>query len=123
VCLCRHNQELEQDSVIMQEEQRKLQREANSLAQRLEAVLHDKFTPRSGFDADTPIDKTLQFLQGVIAVNLAAQAIASACMHTHNRHISAEFVTKSLGCCCMYTTHMTQQSMLSKHAAVCTQIS
>ncbi|KAL0024765.1 hypothetical protein WJX79_003822 [Trebouxia sp. C0005] len=67
VALQRQNQELEQDSVIMQEEQRKLQREANSLAQRLEAVLHDKFTPRSGFDADTPIDKTLQFLQGVIA--------------------------------------------------------
>ena len=80
--MCRHNQELEQDSVIMQEEQRKLQREANSLAQRLEAVLHDKFTPRSGFDADTPIDKTLQFLQGVIAVSLAAHAIGSACMHT-----------------------------------------
>ena len=31
VCPCRHNQELEQDSVIMQEEQRKLQREANRL--------------------------------------------------------------------------------------------
>ncbi len=68
----------------MQEEQRKLQREANSLAQRLEAVLHDKFTPRSGFDADTPIDKTLQFLQGVIAVSLA---VASACMHTQLKHL------------------------------------
>ena len=66
----------------MQEEQRKLQRKANSLAQRLEAVLHDKFTPRSGFDADTPIDKTLQFLQGVIAVSLTTHTIASACMHT-----------------------------------------
>ncbi len=52
----------------MHEEQRKLQREARSLAQRLEAVLQDKFTPRNGFDADTPIDKTLQFLEGVIAV-------------------------------------------------------
>ena len=105
-CLCRHNQELEQDSVIMQEEQRKLQREANSLAQRLEAVLHDKFTPRSGFDADTPIDKTLQFLQGVIAVSLAA---APACMHTQPTHLS-RVCHNSLGCCfhaitsvCMHT--------------------
>ena len=68
----RQNQELEQDSVTMQEEQRKLQHEAKSLAQRLEAVLQDKFTPRNGFDADTPIDKTLQFLQRVIAVCLAS---------------------------------------------------
>lgn len=79
----------------MQEEQRKLQREANSLALRLEAVLHDKFTPRSGFDADTPIDKTLQFLQGVIAVSLAA---APACMHTQQTHLS-RVCHKSLGCC------------------------
>ena len=79
----------------MQEEQRKLQREANSLAQRLEAVLHDKFTPRSGFDADTPIDKTLQFLQGVIAVSLAA---APACMHTQQMYLS-RVCHKSLGYC------------------------
>lgn len=56
----------------MHEEQRKLQREAKSLAQRLEAVLQDKFAPRSSFDADTPIDKTLQFLQKVIAVCVAS---------------------------------------------------
>ena len=53
----------------MHEQQRKLQREANSLAQRLEAVLQDKFTPRTAFDADTPIDKTLKFLQECIGVS------------------------------------------------------
>lgn len=66
----RHNQELEQDSVAMHEEQRKLEREARSLALRLDAVLKDKFTPRTSFDADTPIDKTLKFLQKVIAVGV-----------------------------------------------------
>lgn len=59
----------------MHEEQRKLQREAKSLAQRLEAVLQDKFAPRNSFDADTPIDKTLQFLQKVIAVCVAIYGV------------------------------------------------
>ena len=60
---------MEQDSAALHEEQRKLEREAQSLALRLDAVLKDKFTPRSSFDADTPIDKTLNFLQEVIAVS------------------------------------------------------
>ena len=47
----------------MDQEKAKLQQEADSLAQRLEAVLNDKFEPRTSFDADTPIDKTLNFLQ------------------------------------------------------------
>lgn len=68
----RHNQELEQDSVAMHEEQRKLEREARSLALRLDAVLKDKFTARTSFDADTPIDKTLKFLQEVIAVSVCS---------------------------------------------------
>ena len=66
--LCRHNQELEEDSATMCEEKARLQQEADSLAQRLEAVMHDKFKPRAAFDADTPIDKTLNFLQAFIAV-------------------------------------------------------
>ena len=70
MAVSRHNQELEQDSVTMHEEQRKLEREARSLALRLDAVLKDKFTARTNFDADTPIDKTLKFLQEVIAVSM-----------------------------------------------------
>lgn len=44
---------------------------ADTLSERLEAVLHDKFAPRAGinFDADTPIDKTLNMLQSIIAVS------------------------------------------------------
>lgn len=68
LCQYRHNQELEQDAVVTNEEKRQLQLEADSLAQRLEAVMHDKFQPRAGFDADTPIDKTLNFLQSCIGV-------------------------------------------------------
>ena len=56
--------------MALHEEQRKLEREARSLALRLDAVLKDKFTPRTSFDSDTPIDKTLKFLQEVIAVGL-----------------------------------------------------
>lgn len=55
----------------MDQEKAKLQQEADSLAQRLEAVLNDKFEPRTSFDADTPIDKTLNFLQAIISVGLA----------------------------------------------------
>ena len=54
--------------MVTNEEKRQLQLEADSLAQRLEAVMHDKFQPRAGFDADTPIDKTLNFLQSCIGV-------------------------------------------------------
>ena len=68
-CLFRHNEELEQDSVAMQAAARKLQREANSLARRLEAVMHDKLKDRTSFDATTPIDKTLEYLQNAIMVS------------------------------------------------------
>lgn len=63
----RYNQELEEDSVAMAQERVQLQQQAESLAQRLEAVLSNKFVPRM-FDADTPIDKTLAFLQDIIKV-------------------------------------------------------
>lgn len=56
----------------MDQEKAKLQQEADSLAQRLEAVLNDKFEPRTSFDADTPIDKTLNFLQSIISVSTAS---------------------------------------------------
>lgn len=65
----RHNQELEQDALATEQEKAKLQQEADSLAEQLEAVLHDKFaTSGTSFDADTPIDKTRKFLQSVIMV-------------------------------------------------------
>ena len=54
----------------MHQQNLQLEQEAQALAQRLDAVMQDKFTPRaSGFDADTPIDKTLNFLQAFIAVS------------------------------------------------------
>jgi len=53
----------------MQAAARKLQREANSLARRLEAVMHDKLKDRTSFDATTPIDKTLEYLQNAIMVS------------------------------------------------------
>ena len=66
---CRHNQELEQDALATEQEKAKLQQAADSLAEQLEAVLHDKFaTSGTSFDADTPIDKTMKFLQSIIMV-------------------------------------------------------
>lgn len=57
----------------MEQERLQLQQQAESLAKRLEAVLSDKFVARTAFDADTPIDKTLAFLQDVIKVSLLAR--------------------------------------------------
>ena len=54
----------------MHEEATRLQNEASALAERLQAVLHDKFRPqRNNFDAETPIDKALNFLSQVISVS------------------------------------------------------
>ena len=56
----RHNQELEQDTLNAEEE----------LSQRLDAIMKDKFSARSSaFDAETPIDKTLNLLSGFIGVS------------------------------------------------------
>ncbi|KAL3130461.1 hypothetical protein ABBQ38_008282 [Trebouxia sp. C0009 RCD-2024] len=63
--LQRQNQELERYTATMLEDKLRLQEQANSLEQRLEAVLHDKFHAKT-FDAETPIDKTLAFLHNVI---------------------------------------------------------
>lgn len=52
----------------MQGEKDRLQQEAEKLAQRLQAVLKGKFLERGSFDADTPIDKTLGYLQSIISV-------------------------------------------------------
>lgn len=54
----------------MHKEQVRLQQEAQGLAHRLEVVLHDKFQHRhKGFDSDTPVDKTLTLLQGIVEVS------------------------------------------------------
>lgn len=45
-----------------------MQEENDNLSRQLKAVLSDKFVPRAGFDAQTPIDKTLGYLERVIAV-------------------------------------------------------
>ncbi|DBA80660.1 TPA: hypothetical protein ACH3X1_007904 [Trebouxia sp. C0004] len=66
--LQKQNQALEQDSADLHQDRVRLELEAQALAQRLDAVMHDKFGPQSsGFDADTPIDKTLNFLHAFIA--------------------------------------------------------
>lgn len=63
----------------MEQERLQLQQQAMSLAERLEAVLTDKFVPRTDvFDSDTPIDKTLAFLQDIS--NVRTICFLSACM-------------------------------------------
>ena len=55
--------------MAFQEEKGKLEREAQALAEQLQAVLSDKYAPQTDFDADTPIDKTLKILQTIIGVS------------------------------------------------------
>lgn len=66
---CRQNDELQLVSAAMREEKLQLQQEAEDLAHQLQAVLNDKFARRGTFDAETPIDKTLGYLQSVISVS------------------------------------------------------
>lgn len=79
---------MEQDSVALQQDKQRLETEAAELAERLDAVMRDKFAGRSsGFDADTPIDKTLNFLSSFIAVrficsNMHVAMLRLACVHT-----------------------------------------
>lgn len=56
----------------MQAKQARLQQEAKALSERLHAVLKDRCIRRVGFDAETPIDKTLNYLQDVIMVRLVS---------------------------------------------------
>ena len=59
----------------MQEDKARLQQEAEKLAQRLQAVLSEKSARRGTFDAETPIDKTLSYLQNIISVSDAAKQV------------------------------------------------
>ncbi len=92
-CLFRHNEELEQGSVAMQAEARKLQREANSLARRLEAFMDDKLKDRTSFDAATPIDKTLDYLQNVIMVSACELTL---CVKSATQTVSLDRTLKCL---------------------------
>ena len=65
--------------MVMQEEKLKLQEEAEKLAQQLQAVLNDKFVRRNTFDAETPIDKTLGYLETIISVSLPFQPAVNCC--------------------------------------------
>ena len=60
---------MEMQTAAIQKEKEAFQQEALELAKRLEAVIHDKFLPKSHIDADTPIDKTLDFLHAFVAVS------------------------------------------------------
>ena len=77
--LCRQNEGLEQDALAMQVKQARLQQEAKILSERLHAVLKDRCVRRSGFDAETPIDKTLNYLQGVITVSHCCSTFCMQC--------------------------------------------
>jgi len=60
----------------MQQEQDRLQHQASSLADQLQAVLQEKrHRRRLSFDAETPVDKTLNYLQSVISVSNDAARI------------------------------------------------
>lgn len=68
--LSRRAQELEQQSDVMQQERLDLQQAAQASAERLQAVVQDKFEPpNAAFNAQTPIDQALSFLQSCIKVN------------------------------------------------------
>ena len=63
----------------MQQEQDRLQHQASSLADQLQAVLQEKrHRRRLSFDAETPVDKTLNYLQSVISVSNSYPHIMSA---------------------------------------------
>ena len=86
----RENQDLEQNRIQMemqtaaiQKEKEAFQQEALDLAQRLDAVIHDKFIPKSHIDADTPIDKTLNFLHAFVVVRNSTHIIYTT-PHTYS---------------------------------------
>ena len=66
-------------TAAIQKEKEAFQQEALDLAKRLEAVIHDKFIPKSHIDADTPIDKTLNFLHAFVAVSTHAMYTLYGC--------------------------------------------
>lgn len=103
--LCRQNEGLEQDALAMQVKQARLQQEAKILSERLHAVLKDRCVRKSGFDAETPIDKTLNYLQGVITVSHHCVTFCMQCGDPRrvdvNNGLEADICAAVLGCCQM----------------------
>ncbi|KAK9819731.1 hypothetical protein WJX72_001710 [[Myrmecia] bisecta] len=58
---------LENEKAVMQTQQEELLIEKARLAEKLEAVIHDRFTHKSQINTDTPVDKTLNLLSSIIA--------------------------------------------------------
>lgn len=80
----------------MQEEKARLQHEAEKLAQRLQAVLSEKFVRRGTFAAETPIDKTLNYLQSIISVSAARHCLGDT-MLPGKTHSTNECALQSNG--------------------------
>ena len=118
----RQNEDLEQVSVAMQEEKELLRQEAENLAQQLQAVLNDKFARRGTFDADTPIDKTLNYLQDVISVSagpsmcLVLTAYTAALMQSRRSLQGAIAQHTSLTCSCTLLCQCTPFVHHGQHA-------
>ncbi len=94
---------MERQTAAIQREKDALQQEARSLAQRLEAVIHDKFIPKSHIDADTPIDKTFNFLHAFIAVYCCGLLLSDhVCRRdTHLPSCCDCTVMAAWYCCCL----------------------
>ena len=76
---------MERQTAAIQREKEAFQQEALDLAQRLDAVIHDKFIPKSHIDTDTPIDKTLNFLHAFVTVSLVIHlASCSVLLYVHS---------------------------------------
>ena len=79
----RHNQQLEQDTLDAEEAKVRLQKTADNLSQRLDAIMKDRFSFKSSaFDADTPVDKTLNFLSDYIGVSAHLPLCLDPLLHT-----------------------------------------
>ena len=101
VCVYRHNQALEQDTVCMQAEKLRLEHEAHTLSQTLNAVMNDKFEiHRTEFDAETPIDKVLNMMHDLITkVRMPPNtAIIFVCSATHQAFCKLHFAVCDKPC-------------------------
>lgn len=67
-----------------------MQEENDNLSRQLKAVLSDKFVPRAGFDAQTPIDKTLGYLERVIAVGSVLPSFIHSFFHSFVHALSSQ---------------------------------
>ena len=103
----RQNQSLEEASVCMQEEQDRLQHHASNLADQLQAVMHEKrHRRRLSFDAETPVDKTLNYLQSVISVRAQAVLFCACTSVAISQMLKlCDFVNPIYTCFCRVVMH------------------